>query len=167
MNENKCGAQRAELERRVASHPFVHGLNDHQVQLLADCALGIQFKAGEVIFRKGESANRFYLIEKGTVAVQGRMQNGTPVRLDTVSAGGLLGWSWLFEPYAWEFDAVAIEPTSAIFFYGTILREYCDRDQTLGHELFRRMSKVMVRRLQVVRAKLIAAKESQAGDENI
>ena len=159
MNENKSETQHADLELRVASHPFVHDLSDHHVQLLADCAVAIQFKADEVIFRKGEPANRFYLIEKGSVAVEGRMQNGAPVRIDTVSEGGLLGWSWLFEPYAWEFDARAIEPTTAIFFYGTLLREHCNRDQTLGHELFRRMSKVMVRRLQAARARLIAEKE--------
>jgi len=160
MNENQTGTERAALELRVASHPFVHGLSDHHVQLLADCALAIQFKEGEIIFRKGEPANRFYLIEKGSVAVEGKMRDGTPVRIDTVHGGDLLGWSWLFEPYAWEFDARAIEPVTAIFFYGTILREYCNRDQTLGHELFKRMSKVMVRRLQAARAKLIQAKES-------
>ena len=51
-----------------------------------------------------------------------------------------LGWSWLFPPYAWHFTARALEETDAIFFYGTILREYCEKDHSLGFELFKRMS---------------------------
>ena len=39
----------------------------------------------------------------------------------------------------------------AIFFYGTILREYCERDPLLGFELMKRMSLIMNRRLQAAR----------------
>ena len=66
-------------------------------------------------------------------------------------SGDLLGWSWLFPPYVWHFGARAAKPTSAIFFYGTILREYCEQDHSLGYELFKRMSAVMTDRLQSAR----------------
>jgi len=67
-----------------------------------------------------------------------------------------LAWSWLFPPYAWHFTARALEETTAIFFYGTILREYCEKDHSLGFELFKRMSVVMLRRLQAARQKLLS-----------
>jgi CRP/FNR family cyclic AMP-dependent transcriptional regulator len=67
----------------------------------------------------------------------------------------LLGWSWLFPPYAWHFSARALESTTAIFFYGTVLREYSEKDHSLGLELFKRMSAVMLRRLQAARQKLL------------
>ena len=41
--------------------------------------------------------------------------------------------------------------------YGTILREYCEKDHTLGYELLKRMSEVMTRPLQAARAKLVDA----------
>jgi hypothetical protein len=47
-----------------------------------------------------------------------------------------------------------MEPTTAIFLYGTILPEYCEADPALGYDLFRRMSEVMMRRLQAARVKL-------------
>jgi CRP/FNR family cyclic AMP-dependent transcriptional regulator len=112
-----------------------------------------EFTAGQVIFRKGEAANRFYLIEYGKVALESSAHDEV-VRIDEVGAGDLLGWSWIFPPYIWHFDARAIEPTRAIFLYGTILREYCEADPTLGYELFKRMSEVMTRRLQAARVKL-------------
>jgi len=45
---------------------------------------------------------------------------------------------------------------TAIFFYGTILREYCERDHALGYELFKRMGAVMIKRLQAAREKMVA-----------
>ena len=77
--------------------------------------------------------------------------------IETIGAGDLLGWSWMFPPYVWHFTARAVQPTSSIFFYGTILREYCDKDPTLGYELFKRMSEVMMRRLQRARSELLKA----------
>jgi CRP/FNR family cyclic AMP-dependent transcriptional regulator len=150
------GADRAELEAAVAAHPFLIGLSAGHVRLLADCALRSQFEVGQVIFRKGETANRFYLIERGTVALESSADDEV-VRIDEVRAGDLLGWSWIFPPYVWHFDARAIEPTTAIFLYGTILREYCEQDPALGYELFKRMSEVMMRRLQAARVRLSEA----------
>jgi CRP/FNR family transcriptional regulator, cyclic AMP receptor protein len=150
------GAPRAELEAQVAAHPFLIGIGPAHIRLLADCAMRSQFAAGHIIFRKGETANRFYLIERGKVALESS-SGGAVVRIDEVGSGDLLGWSWIFPPYIWHFDARAIELTSAIFFYGTILREYCERDPSLGYELFKRMSEVMTRRLQAARVKLMDA----------
>ncbi len=65
------------------------------------------------------------------------MESGETVVIDTIGDGDLIGWSWLFPPYVWHFTARATQPTAAIFFYGTVLREYCERDHTLGFELLK------------------------------
>jgi CRP-like cAMP-binding protein len=148
---------RQQLEAAVAAHPFVLGLSEHHIRLLADCAMQTKFETGHVIFRQGETANRFYLIDHGKVALDSSANDEQPVTIDEIGDGDLLGWSWLFPPYVWHFTARAAEPTTAIFFYGTVLREYCERDQALGFELFKRMSEVMTRRLQAARVRLLAA----------
>ena len=150
------GGDREKLEADVAAHPYLIGISSHHVRLLVDCAMRAQFTAGQVIFRKGETANRFYLIESGRVALESSAGDQV-VRIGEVGAGDLLGWSWIFPPYLWHFDARAVEPTTAIFLYGTILREYCEADPALGYELFKRMSEVMMRRLQAAREKLSEA----------
>jgi len=144
------------MATRVALHPFLAGMNRGQLVLLTDCAIPVHFKTGQVIFREGEMANRFYLIESGKVVLESNGGHGDPVLMDTIGAGDLLGWSWMFPPYIWHFTARAAEPTDAIFFYGTILREYCERDHSLGYELFKRMSAVMVKRLQGARENMLA-----------
>jgi CRP/FNR family cyclic AMP-dependent transcriptional regulator len=143
------------MATRVALHPFLAGMNKTELALLTDCAMVVRFGAGQTIFHEGEPANRFYLIESGRVAVESTGALGKPLIVDRVGAGDLLGWSWMFPPYAWQFTARAEKPTEAIFFYGTILREYCERSHSLGYELFKRMSAVMVKRLQAARHKML------------
>jgi CRP/FNR family cyclic AMP-dependent transcriptional regulator len=145
------------LNARVTAHPFLAGMSPHHLELLAGCAALVQFQAAEVIFRADETARGFYLIESGTVVIEGAIAGKPHVVIDIISAGDPLGWSWLFEPYLWQYDARTTEPTTAIFFDKTILRKYCDEDLTLGNELFKRMSQVMVRRLHAARAKLLEA----------
>jgi CRP/FNR family transcriptional regulator, cyclic AMP receptor protein len=151
--------KREKFEREVAAHPFVLGMNEQHVRLLSDCAMHCHFHTDEIIFREGEAANRFYLIVRGKVRLESSTL-GEPVPIDEIHNGDLLGWSWLFPPYAWHFTARALEDTDAIFFYGTILREYCEKDHSLGFELFKRMSAVMLRRLQAARQKLMTARQA-------
>jgi len=158
------GADRAELEAAVAAHSFFKEMSPPHIRLLADCAMRAQFAIGQVIFAKGETANRFYLIERGKVALESSAGDDV-VRIGEVGPGDLLGWSWIFPPYRWHFDARAIEPTAAIFMYGTILREYCEADPALGYELFKRMSEVMMRRLQAAREKLSDAMKKASRQE--
>ena len=144
------------MANRVALHPFLIGMNRRQLALLTDCAIAVQFKKNQVIFREGEPANRFYLIETGKVILESSGEAGDPVVIDTIGAGDLLGWSWMFPPNTWHFTSRAIEATTAIFFYGTILREYCQKDHSLGYELLKRMTVVMSRRMQAARNKMLA-----------
>lgn len=153
---------RQDFEKEVAAHPFLRGISEPHLRLLTDCAIRTHFEPGQIIFRQGETANRFYLIEQGEVVLEATGQGDNPVVLETLKRGDLLGWSWLFPPYVWQFSARATQPTGAIFFYGTVLREYCEKDHSLGFELFKRMSAVMTHRLQAARARFLS--ECGSGD---
>ena len=60
----------------------------------------------------------------------------------------MVGWSWLFPPYRWHFDARALDMVRAVAFDGACLRGKCDDDHTLGYELLGRFAPVMLERLQ-------------------
>lgn len=141
--------------KRVREHPFLRGLSHDHLSLLADCALPARFKAGETIFRENEKADRFYLITNGKIVLESRAGYGEPVVIETIGARDVLGWSWIMPPYQWHFTARAVEPTEAIFFASPILRQYCQRDHSLGFELHKRASTVMMKRLQAARKKML------------
>jgi CRP/FNR family transcriptional regulator, cyclic AMP receptor protein len=147
------------IEQCLAAHPFLKGLDQHQIRVLSESAVQTRFESGQIIFKAGEPANGFYLIESGTVLIEATAGDRPPIAVDIVSAGEPLGWSWIFPPYLWQFDARASEPTTAICFSGILLRQHREEDLTLSHELFKRMCKVMVRRLQAARFQLIAGEK--------
>jgi len=148
------------IGERLAAHPFLAGMSERHLGILAECTMATHFEPGQVIFRAGEPANGFYLIERGKVVLEEPQSDGESMMIDLVSDGEPLGWSWLFSPYLWQFDARAIEPCSALCLSGIMLRQHRDEDFFLSHELFKRMSEVMVRRLQAARSRLSAAKKS-------
>jgi hypothetical protein len=137
--ETVLEAEQASTLTPLPDHPLFEGLSDRHLQILAGCSMRDKFRTGEKVVETGETANCFYLILSGTISLEtpgGRK----PLPIKTIGAGDILGWSWLFPPDFWHFDAVVGEPTDVIYFYGSQLRQECDRDSGLGYELFKRLA---------------------------
>lgn len=143
----------------LSRQPFFKGMNWPALEALAASAMHSQFAANEVIFKEGDPANRFYLLLSGRVVLEARVQDAAPVPIQTIEAGDVLGWSWMFPPFFWRFGARAIEPVEAIFFYGTRLREQAEDNPSIGYELMKRMTGVMLERLQATRQQLAQAQK--------
>jgi CRP/FNR family transcriptional regulator, cyclic AMP receptor protein len=136
------------------SHPFLEGLSKEHITALASLAMPVSYSIGDTIFKEGDLADRFYLINDGTVSLQTSGNGEDKIEVQQLRSGEVLGWSWLFEPYSWQYDAVATAPTSAIFFYGTWLREQCEQNPALGYEIMKRIAEVVIARLQATRKSL-------------
>ena len=143
------------LEPILAQHPFFHSLDSAYRELIVGCAGNVRFRAGEFLFHEGETANRFYLIRHGRVALQVFIPGQGPTTLATIEAGEVLGWSWLFPPYRWHFDAQATELVRAVGFDGECLRGKCEADHALGYALMQRFAQIIVQRLQATRLQLL------------
>ena len=153
--KDKLAVEQA-VESVIESHPFLGGLRPKQLRVLAENAMRMHYEPGELIFREGDPADRFYLIENGKVALESFRKNELAIPIQIIGHGDVLGWSWLFPPYHWHFDARALERTAVIFFYGTALLEHCFVDHDLGYELMKRMATIVVQRLQSARQELLA-----------
>jgi CRP-like cAMP-binding protein len=143
------------LEPILAAHPFFEGLAAKHVQLIVGCAANVRFVAGQFIFREGEEANRFYLIRQGSVALEIFAPERGAITVETLGEGDVLGWSWLFPPHHWHFDARALTLTRAIALDGQCLRNKCEEDHELGYALTMRFARVMIERLQATRQRLL------------
>lgn len=139
------------FDSAALEHPFLKGFKTEHLEILAANALPAHFEAAEVIFREGEMANRFYLVTQGAIVLETYAKDRGGALVEKIGAGDVLGWSWLFPPYYWRMDARAIQPTNALFFYGTRLRQEAEQDHDLGYELMRRVAAVAIQRLQAAR----------------
>ena len=139
----------------LAAQPFTAGLSEHQLRRLERIALRSIFHAGNRLFHEGDPADRFWLIVDGRVDVDFPVADRDHLVVDTLGAGSVLGWSWLFPPYRWHFGAVAAETSLTVQLDAADVRELCDRDPKLGYQLTQRASQVLLQRLQATRQRLL------------
>lgn len=135
--------------------PFFAGLRPDMLDLVAGCGSNVQFEQGALIFREGQQADAFYLLRHGSVAIEAYAPNRGPLVIETLEAGEVLGWSWLFAPHRWHFDAHALTAVRATAFDGACLRGKCDADPQLGYELVSRFAATLIERLQWTRLRLL------------
>jgi CRP/FNR family cyclic AMP-dependent transcriptional regulator len=143
------------LEPLLRNHPFFHGLAPEYFDLLVGCATNVRIDEGSFLFREGEPARRFYLIRHGRVALEIAAPGRGHIVVQTVGEGGVVGFSWLFQPHLTKFDARAVEQTRAIAMDGVCLRGKCEEDNRLGFDLMQRFARVLVQRLQATRLQLL------------
>jgi CRP/FNR family cyclic AMP-dependent transcriptional regulator len=144
-----------ELDEILAQVPFFEGMPEDEIALIAGCGRNVRFDAGETIFRQGDAADTFFVVRHGTVAVGNFVPPRGELVIETLEAGDVLGWSWLFPPYRSHFDARALSTVRATQFDGSCLRDKCAADPVLGYDLMSRFAQVLIERLQWTRLRLL------------
>lgn len=146
------------LKQQIKSHPFFQSMVPEHVDILADCATEASYPAGAFLFHEGEPANTFYMVLTGRIALEAHeLANGTAL-VQTLGPGEVLGWSWLLEPFVWHFQARALEPTRVIKLNGGHLLAKAEKNRDFGYDLMKRISHMLVQRLQATRHQLFEEK---------
>jgi CRP-like cAMP-binding protein len=146
------------LRGALVEHRFTHGLPDGLLDELVRCAIGVvNWHPNQVIFREGQRAARFYLVLHGDVALEIHSPGREARIIQTVNGGEVLGWSWIFAPYRWTFDARALTPTEAIELDGEMLRGDTgpEIDVEYRYLLMAGFAKLIADRLQATRLQLM------------
>jgi CRP-like cAMP-binding protein len=143
------------FEEILAEHPFFAEMEREHVAALVGCAANVTFDAGRFLFRSGQPADHFYVVRQGRVSVEILAPGRGEIAIETASEGDVLGWSWLFPPYKWHFDARATSFVRALALDGACLRKQCQQDKALGFELMQRFAAVVVQRLETTQMQLM------------
>jgi CRP/FNR family transcriptional regulator, cyclic AMP receptor protein len=143
------------IDQLVAGLPTFAGLEPGQLELIAGCGANRVFEAGEHLAREGDPADAFFVVRHGRVALEVASPGRGALMISTLGEGAVVGWSWLFPPHRWSFDARALEQTRTVAFDGACLRGKCEADKALGYELMQRFAAVMLDRLQATRLQLL------------
>ena len=138
----------------LAEQLALRGLEASDLELMSGCGHNEVFEAGAFVARENDEANRFYVVREGKVALEVHAPTG-PLLIETIGAGDLVGWSWLFPPYRWVYDVEALERTHAVVIEAACLRDKCDADPAFGYRVMTRFARVMVGRLQANRLRLL------------
>lgn len=143
------------LEKIVCETPFFAGMDGPHCELISGCAKNVTVKKGEFLAKEGAPADAFFVVREGQVAIEVFVPGRGPLVISSLKSGELFGWSWLFPPYIWNFDARATTDARLLSFDGKCLREKCEREPAFGYELMKRFSRVMTERLAATRMQLL------------
>jgi CRP-like cAMP-binding protein len=143
------------LERILRQQRFFAEFPAEQSALIAGCARNHRFAAGQYLFHEGETANEFFLIRHGHVALEIAVPARAPFMFSTLGEGEIVGAAWLIPPYRWTIDARAVETTLALGISATCLREKCEADHHLGYEMMKRFLPVLVNQIHAAQLQIL------------
>jgi CRP-like cAMP-binding protein len=135
-------------EDLIASHPFLKGLDPSYLGILSKAAICANYEPAQTIFDEGTGANHFYLIHKGTVALEAHLPGMGSGTIQILGAGDPMGWSLLFPPFSSQLTARALERTEVTMFDARVLRDLVEQDHQFGYELTTRILLEVSQRLQ-------------------
>ncbi len=139
----------------LKSHPLFEDFPNNYLDDLSECAREAHFSEGSYIILNGKQADSFFIIRKGFVSIQVQSPYQSAITIQTLGAGDLLGWSWIFPPYQWHFDAEAVEATEVFVLDALCVRGKCENNKLLGYELMQRLAQLMMERLVATRLQLL------------
>ena len=143
------------LTAAFSHHAFLRGLSERHLMMLASGVRPLTLRLGELLAHEGQPAKALYLIQTGHVAIETYRPAGGAVRVQTVGPGEVVGWSWIVEPYRWQFDARAMDAVTALALDAEWLRERCASDHELGYCLLKELVAVIAARLSATRLQLL------------
>lgn len=115
----------------------------------------VSYPAGERLFKEGQRADHFWILNSGTVTLDVRVPGRRAATVETLRSGDLVGWSWLTPPYTWHMGAQTRSPVRALEFDARLVRALCEENAELGWALACRVVEIIGYRLHQTRARLL------------
>ncbi|HEV8049547.1 MAG TPA: cyclic nucleotide-binding domain-containing protein [Thermoplasmata archaeon] len=144
-----------EPELRLADHRFFRGMDPEFLGRLGEKTYVRTFEAGALIVREGDPADEFLALFSGKVALEIIVADRPRTTVQTLGAGDVLGWSWLFPPHQWRVDARAVKVTRALGLAAAPLRDLLEERPADGYVFLMRLLPVIAQRLENTRLQLL------------
>jgi signal-transduction protein with cAMP-binding, CBS, and nucleotidyltransferase domain len=134
------------------------GMEDKELQEIAETCKVQKFKKGDQVFRAGDSAESLFLVHKGKVELRFKVSYlnvSTEISLDTVSEGEALGWSALTHPFRYTLAAFVAEDSELVQLKESDIKRICQDNSHLGYILMNNIAKIIGQRFSTIQRMLI------------
>ena len=139
----------------LSAHEFFSEFSDDVLKFLCECLSMREIKKGQILFRQGEHADKFYVVRSGLISIQMPAIMGPALEIQAVDEDQVLGWSWLISPYKWNFQTKAEEDSELLQFDGVAILARCEQEPKFGYELLKKFAGLMSVRLNAARQKMM------------
>jgi CRP-like cAMP-binding protein len=136
---------------------FFDGIPEREQQRIASLGRLEEYKPEEVIFREGQRRGSVFVVADGSVALDIRVPEHGGRWFQTVTAGGLLGWSSVLDQPPLTATARALTVCRLVALDVNGLLALCESEPRFGFLFMRQVARAVVGRLNATRAQLLAA----------
>ena len=128
--------------------PIFADLTPKQHTLLESIFELVNCEVDQVVFEQGTVADFLYLIVSGEVAVVFKPDDGGPITVARVQAGGVFGWSAAFGSDHYTSGAVCVTQTQLLKVLGCDLKELRQNHPETGILILERLASIVAERLR-------------------
>lgn len=139
-------------------------LTDAQVERLSQISVSVNAPAGTRLFEEGCPAEALWVICSGTVAIEMHVPGHPDVRLLTLGARDLLGWSALVGDGHMTASAVVSRDAVLLRMATADLRKQCENDDRLGLAVMENVARILAERLKATRLQLLDLHDGSGSD---
>ena len=128
-------------------------LTDSMMEKLIPLVERIHLNEQDYLFRQGDLAEKFFMLNRGKVLLEQRLSDKMTVSIESIRPGYSIGWSSMMtgglQPYSrYTSDAISTEPCELFAISGEDLNNLLDADHDMGYMISRRLIRVISRRLR-------------------
>ena len=136
-------------------------LTNAELKQVESAVLEKQYEAGATIFKKGDSADEFLVLQEGKVALQMTLpkeygQMSRNMSIDIVTRNEIVGWSAVVEPHVYSLTAICIQKVKALSINGNKLRWLMKDNPNISDGVWTGLIKVATLRLEQTRYLLLS-----------
>jgi CRP-like cAMP-binding protein len=132
-------------------------LRPEQVHRLSEASETVTFKPGEMVYRRGERADRFYIVLKGHVSLRLPAKGGhLSVLIDELTEGEMFGGCISVHLGTYTLNAQCMEESEILVISVSALRAVMDEDPHIGYVIQSGISRIYFERYIEVMEKLQA-----------
>ena len=135
-------------------YPYFATISEENLKQVATITTQKNVSAGTQMFCEGDDADTRYVIVRGEVKIDYRLETGQMRTVDILGAGDLLVWSAIVEPYKMTGFGTTNEDTQLLAIDAKKLYEFFDTDPQLGYLLMTQVAKLLANRLKNARGHL-------------
>ena len=140
------------VDRLSRSEIFAE-LSESDLTSLADFCVEKNFSEGEIVLSEGNPANHLFVVERGKLALEKKVDLGRHTTPRTATIGyvepnKVAGFSSLAFPYIYTTSAICLEPTRVIVIDGLKLREHLKENPDAGLKIMNILASIISDRYQ-------------------
>ena len=143
------------LQTLRESSPLLAKLSNTELEFFESVSSVVGLKGGEVLFEEGGAADTFYIISEGRIGLEMTSPGKTPMVIQTLGPGDLVGLSWFFAPHRWNWRARALSDTTVVAFDASEVRKRCRENRDLALEVLGVVAAELAARLHRTRIQLL------------